>query len=130
VNLTLSAPETGRSGSTIDLQARLTVTAEVDDLSTPAAVDILDRGRIVGAYRGSIGGTGLGARPGPAGPVPIEPLLLSGCPRGAVDGAHPDATRQPLPAGDYLLVATIDTGGYGRASGLITSAPVPLRVTN
>jgi hypothetical protein len=128
--LTLTAPSTGRSGATISLQANLTVSADLDDLSTPAAVDIVQNGRVVGAYRGDVGGTGLGARAGTTGTVPTEPLLVSGCPRGTIDHAHPDATRQPLIAGNYKLIATIDTGEYGRASGLIASAPVPLRITN
>jgi hypothetical protein len=38
--LTLTAPSTGRSGSTMNMQATLTASADLDDLSTPAAVEI------------------------------------------------------------------------------------------
>jgi hypothetical protein len=130
VTLTLAAPSTGRSGTAIATQATLSASANVDDLSSPAAVVIVRTGRVVGAYRGAVGGTGLEAMAGAIANVPTEPLLLSGCPRGAIDGAHPDATRKPLPVGDYQVIATIDTGNYQKGYGQIASAPVPLRITD
>ena len=107
MTLTLAAPSTGRSGTSIATQATLSASANVDDLSSPAAVVIVRTGRVVGAYRGAVEGTGLEAMAGAIANVPTEPLLLSGWPLDA-----------------------IDTGNYQKGYGQIASAPVPLRITD
>ena len=57
---------------------------------------------------------------------------MAGCPAAVVDYRNPDATRRPLPAGQYDLVAVLDTTAAinpstGAASVLV-SKPLPVEV--
>jgi hypothetical protein len=134
--LTLVAPSHGISGSTLSPTASFTVSGTygiVGDLGQPVNVVIVRNGMVVGAYTGAEGGTGVSvgaqARSSHGQPIPVAPVLLSGCPAANVDYAHPDATRHALPAGAYQLIATMEAGGYGVASSVIVSTPVPIQVT-
>ena len=69
---------------------------------------ITQDGKIVGKYAGASADTGVDAvmAPGEAATMPPGTLLLSGCPQGDTDDAHPNATRKPLPPGRYQIVGT------------------------
>jgi hypothetical protein len=103
-------------------------------LAQPVNVVIVRDSLIVGAYTGAVGGTGVAvsatasSRDGQA--IPVAPVLLSGCPAATIDYAHPDATRRPLPSGEYQLVAVLSAEGYGVSPSLIVSAPCAIRITD
>lgn len=133
VTLRLIAPRTAVSGTTIhpvlELLSQNGRSRVIPDAGSDPEPSILYRGHVVGQYNGAIGGTGLGVRLG-AKPVrlPTSPLLLSGCPAGATNPAHPDANRTPLPPGRYQLVASLQSDTSGSGKWTMTTPPVPLRV--
>jgi hypothetical protein len=137
VVLTLTAPTQARSGSTVTPTATFTVTGDGEIaglLGQPVNVVIVRNGLIVGAYTGASGGTGVAvgnaASSNGGQAIPVAPVLLSGCPATRIDYGHPNATRHPLPPGDYQLVAILEADGYGVPTSLIVSAPRSIRVTN
>lgn len=130
---TVSAPPSAASGSTIhpDLSIRALGDQPVRlDTGQPAPVYITQHGEVVGRYGGLVGGTGLGmtltSKPTA---IPVASLLLSGCSRGPIDFAHPDASRQPLPPGRYQIVATL-AGGRHNHEWQIASTPSDITITN
>jgi hypothetical protein len=130
VALTISAPTTGKSGTTIEVTAWVRAVADSVDLDAgaPAEVVIIENGYVVGRYRGAVGGTGYGGHIDTRGkPVPAQSILLSGCPSGHIDYAHPDASRHPLPSGHYQLIATLGPDGPGAFK--IVSNPSPITIT-
>jgi hypothetical protein len=134
VVLTLSAPAAARSGTTINAVAVLRAigaTVTVPDAGLPVLVDVVQGSAVVGTYTGAIGGTGLAAAIDSRGQeLPTAPLLLSGCPSGRIDYAHPDASRRPLPAGSYQLVAVLDISQLAGPSEEVTSAPISIHLTD
>jgi hypothetical protein len=128
--LTVQAPASGVAGTTIHPRVKVaarTGTVGGFDAGLPADVYIAQHRRIVGRYAGAIGGTGFGTTV-TTQPVRIDalPLLLSGCPGGDIDYAHPDASRQPLPAGEYQIVATL--ASEGRQHWLLVSASATITI--
>jgi hypothetical protein len=132
ITLTLIASSNGKSGSVLPAKAsyKLAGTARLtQDLTQPADVAIMRDGIVVGAYLGPKAGTMVSATAVPES-VPISwPVLLSGCPIGQIDIANPNATRRPLPAGTYELVAVMHAGSYA-APSLIVFKPVTVHVTD
>lgn len=132
--MTLTAQPQARSDSTITPSATVTVIGAgplAGMMQQPVLVFIVRNGSIVGTYAGAIGGTGVGfaadAAPSTGFAIPVAPVLLSGCPAAPIDFAHPDATRRPLPPGDYQLVARLECDGA--APSVISSDPVGITIT-
>jgi hypothetical protein len=133
VTLRVIAPHTAKSATTIRPELELVSQHGRPRLIADAGSDIesyiLSGGHIVGRYSGSIGGTGLGIR---LGQTPIRlhtiPLLLSGCPTGAIDSAHPDANRVPLPPGRYQIVASLQSDKTG--AWTMTTPPTAIQVVS
>lgn len=102
-------------------------------LGEPAFVVIVRDGKVVGRYLGAVAGAGLAiraeARSARGQAVETAPLLLSGCPVGEMDFVRPDATRQPLPAGEYQLIASMDGFEYGQPLSVLATAPISIRIT-
>lgn len=153
--LTLSAPASGKSGQPLQVDARLKATADGPSLSTglplPDVVVVQD-GRIVGQFDGPVPMIALSIpitsgmdQPIPQpdqGPALSPPeVLLSGCPSPEPTdpnaGQTGPAERQPLPPGEYQLVAmidysvdTADASNPESATGTLVSAPVTITVEN
>ncbi len=129
--LTATAPATGKSGATIKITSTIHAAARSVtglDVGAPADTLILDQGYVVGRYRGAIAGTGFGGTISRRSKtVPALSLLLSGCPSGTIDLAHPDASRRPLPLGRYQIVAVLHSEGHQAACQLV-SAPTTIRI--
>jgi len=134
-SITLTAPGEARRGSVIrpTVTVRVAGADEPKDLGLPAELDIVRAGKVVGTYHGAIAGVGLWLRPeahsAQGQQLPAEPLLLSGCPAAKVDFADPDATRRPLPAGEYQLIASVEGTPFGEPTTRFASAPVAIRLT-
>jgi hypothetical protein len=113
IELTLRAPASATRGTTIQVAREvhsLTGKAEyvVGENESAAGIVIVQDGKVVGKYRGGVAGfeVGISAPPRGVAALPAARVLLSGCPTGPVDDAHPDASRKPLPPGHYELVGT------------------------
>lgn len=133
----LQGPVNAASGSVVDLQVMLqslTGKAERFDTGLPVAIVIIRQGDVVGRFGGVNGGGYIQIKVPASGQAPLPDeygptqILLAGCVRDPVDYTMPDASRRPLPSGDYELVAVLDGGGSPDTMNLVTP-PLPLRIT-
>jgi hypothetical protein len=127
----LTLPAAGRPGATVTGHVRIAARGRTATLNgdSPAPLEVIQNGTVVGEYNGAVAGTGIGGvltRSGKSYPVGG---VLSGCPTG-VDNTAPDSTRKPLPAGTYQLVAIINYYGEhqggkpGYRAQLVASTPI------
>ena len=131
ISASASGPATAVAGT------QLTVTIHLSSLdgnphafeSGRTSLTIVRDGRVVGQYEGGYADDATVATVS-AGHVATTTVsgLLSGCPRGTVDPAAPDLTRQPLPPGAYQVVVVLPDVSRKPYGSLVTT-PMPVQVT-
>src|SRR5450631_1401382 len=141
VGVQIIARSTAESGSTfgaaIQVRSNTPATVPVESVSIVNLL-ITQDGHIVGRQLGPSAGTGAGfvVTPSSYAQMTAE-VAVAGCGNykpgetlpDATDDA-PDATRAPLPAGDYTIYAVVEDDTYGELNPRnLVSAPFPLRVT-
>jgi hypothetical protein len=124
-------------GAAIQIRSKTAATVPVESVSIVNLLITRD-GQIVGRQLGPSAGTGAGfvVRPSSYAQMTTE-VAVAGCgnykpgeslPDATTDS--PDATRAPLPAGDYTIYAVVEDDTYGELNPRnLVSAPFPLRVT-
>lgn len=132
LELRVQGPGTAPSGTTVMLEVVMTarIAGPVDYFTgSPPAVLVAVGDQVVGRYDGAVGGVGRAGHltPGQAATFPAS-VLLSGCSRHP-DPAHPDASREPLPPGQYQLVAVMEDGNGQGNIGSLVSEPLPVVIT-
>lgn len=116
------APKSAASGSKVKVRIRLSTASPRRLIVHHNMMRIVRHGQVVGAYGGASTADLRLVQVGPNQPATVtQPVRLLGCPKDEkVDPAHPNASRSPLPAGRYALVAVIPL-----PRGKKRSIPVP-----
>jgi hypothetical protein len=141
VGVQVIARSTAVSGSTfgaaIQIRSKTATTVPVESVSIVNLL-ITQDGHIVGRQLGPSAGTGAGFVVTPSSYAQLTTeVAVAGCgdytpgeslPDATTDS--PDATRGPLPAGDYTIYAVVEDDTYGELNPRnLVSAPFALRVT-
>jgi hypothetical protein len=124
-------------GAAIQIRSKTAATVPIETVSIVNLL-ITQGGQIVGRQLGPSAGTGAGfvVTPSSLAQMTTE-VAVAGCgnykPGESLPDAtedSPDATRAPLPAGDYTIYAVVEDDTYGELNPRnLLSAPFPLRVT-
>lgn len=136
VELTLTAPTAGRSGTLIKAMVSLrNLSGESVEVDTTMPPDLLitRNGVVVGRYGSAVAGlaTSIALMQGGATSVPAT-VELSGCAPSPSAIPDPNSVRSPLPPGEYQLVATIEDQTLGhQTSGqqLLVSSLVNITIS-
>jgi hypothetical protein len=137
----IDGPSTAPSGSTFGAQVRIRSTStSMVAVESVSIVNLLitQNGRIVGRTLGASAGTGASFDATPTSVAQLTAdVILSDCGNYTPDESLPDlrtqipdATRTPLPAGQYTMYAVVEDDTFGEENPRsLVSAPFPLQIT-
>jgi hypothetical protein len=141
LSVTLTGAHTAPAGSSISLGVvARSLTGKTQRLATGNSVDVLIMrdGKVIGRYPGasapdSVGISQVGkpvllSAPG-VYKVYSPTVLLSGCARGTISATDPDASRVPLPPGQYTLIGVLTDNPKDGQVPVLDTQPFPLTVT-
>lgn len=141
VSVTLTGVHTAPAGSSIRLGVMAkSLTGKAEPLTAGSRVDVLivRQGKVVGRYAGESAPDGAGtthvSKPvllsgGGLNRVYGPTVLLSGCARGIITATDPDATRVPLPPGQYTLIGVLADNPRAGQVPVLATDPFLLTVT-
>jgi hypothetical protein len=141
LSVTLTGVHTAAAGSSISLGVvARSLTGETQRLNTGNSVDVLitRNGKVIGRYPGASAPDGVGTIPvgkpvllsAPGAIRVFSPtVLLSGCARGTITSTDPDASRVPLPPGQYTLIGVLTDNPKDGHVPVLDTQPFPLTVT-